>query len=119
MEPKNEEIPVLIGLEGEMDGRRWMLEHSTLLGREPSCDICIPNRQVSRRHARISTSSDGVLLEDLSSKNGTHCNGEPISDPVLLSDGDVIHIALAQKFVYLSADATLPLEPEDVSISDP
>ena len=114
MKDKNlEEIPVLIGLEGEMDGRRWMVTKPIILGRESNCDICIPNRQVSRRHARISTSENGVILEDLQSKNGTHWNGKPISNPVLLTDGDVIHIALAQKFVYLNADATLPLDPED------
>jgi pSer/pThr/pTyr-binding forkhead associated (FHA) protein len=52
-------------------------------------------------------------LEDLRSKNGTHRNGVLISSPVILHDGDVIHIALAQKFVFLSADATLPLDPEE------
>ena len=113
MEHKNEEIPVLIGFEGELDGQRWMLHHGLVLGREPSCDISIPNRQVSRRHAQISPSDEGVILEDLHSKNGTHKNGKPISGPVLLVDGDVIHIALAQKFVFLSADATLPLDPEE------
>jgi hypothetical protein len=112
MNAKSEEIPVLIGFEGEMDGQRWMLENDIVFGREPECDISIPNRQVSRRHAQISTSENGVILNDLSSKNGTHVNGKLVTGPVLLADGDVIHIALAQKFVYLSADATLPLEPE-------
>jgi DNA-binding response OmpR family regulator len=32
--------------------------------------------------------------------------------PVLLIDGDVIQIALAQQFIYLSSDATLPLDAE-------
>ncbi len=113
--PNNtEDIPVLIGLEGELDGRRWMLHNVLVFGRDESCDITIPNRQVSRRHATITISDDGILLEDLHSKNGTHRNGKPISDPVLLSDGDLIHIALAQKFVFMSADATLPLDPEEL-----
>jgi len=112
-EPKNEEIPVLIGYEGEMDGQRWMLKNSIILGRDSDCDISIPNRQVSRHHAQLTLSDKGVILEDLHSKNGTHRNGTLISSPVILTDGDVIHIALAQKFVYLSADATLPLDPEE------
>lgn len=110
-----EDIPVLIGLEGDLDGRRWMLHQSLIFGRDEGCDITIPNRQVSRRHARISITADGIILEDLHSKNGTHRNGKPISGPVLLADGDLIHIALAQKFVFMSADATLPLDPEDLS----
>jgi hypothetical protein len=109
-----EDIPVLIGLEGDLDGRRWMLHQVLVFGRDDSCDITIPNRQVSRRHARITISEEGVLLEDLLSKNGTHRNGKPISGPVLLADGDLIHIALAQKFVFMSADATLPLDPEEL-----
>jgi hypothetical protein len=108
----NEEIPVLVGYEGYLDGRRWMLQGSLLIGRDPNCDVTIPNRQVSRRHARLMQVSDGVLLEDLGSKNGTHCNGKSVMSAVFLEDGDVIQIALAQKFVYLSADATLPLDVE-------
>ena len=114
MAKNTEDIPVLIGLEGELDGRRWMLHQVLVFGRDESCDITIPNRQVSRRHAMITLTEEGILLEDLRSKNGTHRNGKPISGPVLLSDGDLIHIALAQKFVFMSADATLPLDPEEL-----
>lgn len=109
---QNEDIPMLIGLEGEMDGRRWMLHHPLVFGRDEQCDITVLNRQVSRHHARITPTTEGVILEDLHSKNGTHRNGKPISGPVLLSDGDLIHIALAQKFVFMNADATLPLDPD-------
>ena len=59
------------------------------------------------------------MLEDLNSKNGTHCNGERISAVTLLNDGDVILIALAQKFIFLSSDATLPLDFEDQSPATP
>ena len=55
------------------------------------------------------------MIEDLNSKNGTHCNGARITEETLLNDGDVILIALAQKFVFLSSDATLPLDFEDLS----
>lgn len=110
MADKDHDIPVLIGHEGNLDGQRWMLRKAVILGRELDCDISIPNRQVSRQHAKISLSNEGVLLEDLNSKNGTHCNGTRITEPTLLSDGDVVHIALAQKFVYLSSDATLPID---------
>ena len=109
----SEDIPVIIGFEGEMDGQRWMLHNVLVLGRDPSCDITIPSRQVSRRHAQITPTPEGAILEDMLSKNGTHRNGKPISGPILLSDGDIIHIALAQKFVYMSADATLPLDLDD------
>jgi DNA-binding winged helix-turn-helix (wHTH) protein len=56
--------------------------------------------------------SAGITLEDLNSKNGTHYNGHPLKGSVVLSDGDLIQIALAQKFTYLSSDATIPLDFE-------
>lgn len=106
-----EDYPVLIAQTGPLIGHRWSIADTLLVGREENCDIVIPNRQVSRSHARIRLTGEGVLLEDLGSKNGTHRNGQVISDPVILEDGDVIQIALAQQFVYLSSDATMPLEP--------
>ena len=118
MEPShNEEVPVIVGYEGSLDGQRWMLHDSLFIGRDTHCDVPIINRQVSRKHAKITRTPEGILLEDLGSKNGTHRNGKPVIDTVLLKDGDVIQIALAQKFVFLSADATLPLDIDDPSSS--
>jgi DNA-binding response OmpR family regulator len=113
MEYSNEEVPVLVGYEGYLDGQRWMLHENLLIGRDANCDVPVLNRQVSRRHAKLTRASEGVLLEDLGSKNGTHRNGKAVTGPVLLKDGDVIQIALAQKFVFLSADATLPLDIDE------
>jgi len=110
MEQNSAELPMLVAEEGPLNGQRWILNETTVLGREIGCDIVIADRQVSRYHVRLSSTPDGTLLEDLGSKNGTYYNGEPISEPILLQDGDVIQIALTQKFVYISSDATLPLE---------
>jgi pSer/pThr/pTyr-binding forkhead associated (FHA) protein len=111
----NEDIPVFIGFEGDLDNQRWMLDQPLIIGRDAACNITIPNRQVSRHHAKLTPTTDGVVLEDLRSKNGTHKNGERVTSPILLSDGDIVHIALAQKFVFMSADATLPLEGDKTS----
>ncbi|MBN1148075.1 MAG: FHA domain-containing protein [Anaerolineales bacterium] len=110
MERYNEEVPLLVAQKGPLYGQRWALHRTTLIGREPGCDIVVPDRQVSRHHARLQLTPDGLLLEDLSSKNGTHHNGQAIRESVLLQDGDIIQIALAQKFIYLSSDSTVPLE---------
>lgn len=105
-----EDFPVLVAQTGPFNGQRWVLQHELVVGREPTCDIVIPNRQVSRQHARFSFSPNGVWLEDLNSKNGTHCNGKALTEAVLLQDGDVVQIALAQQFIFLSSDATMPLD---------
>ena len=110
MAHNNDDLPTLVAQTGPLNGQRWVIKDFLLLGRENNCNIVIPSRQVSRMHARVTATNEGILLEDLASKNGTHYNGKPITDPVLLEDGDVIQIALAQQFIFISSDATLPLE---------
>ena len=104
-----EEYPMLVALDGVLSDQRWPLERTVVLGRDSTCDIVIPDRQVSRYHARITSTKEGMILEDLGSKNGTHCNGTPLTAPLVLQDGDEVQIALAQKFQYLTSDATMPL----------
>lgn len=103
--------PILIGQTGPLNGERWIIRNDLNLGRDETCDILIPDRQVSRFHARIMVKAEGILLEDLASKNGTYVNGERIEASVILQDGDTLRIAMIQDFVYLSSDATMPLGP--------
>jgi hypothetical protein len=114
MAQDNEEIPILVAQTGPLNGRRWSLHNSQIAGRDDTCDIVIPSRQVSRQHARFRLQKDGVYLEDLESKNGTYCNGKLLEEPISLQDGDVIQIALAQQFLFVSSDATMPLDSEQV-----
>ena len=109
MEFSLEEYPMLVAQEGPLSDQRWPLARTVVLGRDAGCDIVIPDRQVSRYHARITPTKEGMILEDLGSKNGTHCNGTPLAAPLVLQDGDIVQIALAQKFQYLTSDATMPL----------
>jgi len=114
MDKYSDEVPFLVAQTGPLNGQRWPLRRATLIGRESTCDIVIADRQVSRHHARVSITMEGILLEDLGSKNGTHYNGQSLEQSVFLQDGDVIQIALAQKFVYLSSDSTIPLDESDL-----
>ncbi len=104
-----EEFPLLIAQEGPLKGQRWTLNRTLVLGREPSCDVVIANRQVSRFHARLTPTVDGVMLEDLGSKNGTHHNGHLLASPVMLQDGDVLQVGFVQEFQFFTSDATVPL----------
>jgi len=109
MEFSFEDQPMLVAQEGPLQDQRWPLAQTIVMGRDSTCDIVIPDRQVSRYHARITPTNEGMILEDLGSKNGTHCNGAPLTAPVVLQDGDMVQIALAQKFQFLTSDATMPL----------
>jgi DNA-binding winged helix-turn-helix (wHTH) protein len=106
------ELPVLIAQTGSLNGQRWGIDKKLHIGRDNDCEIMIPDRQVSRFHACVSIIDKGVLLEDLASKNGTFLNGNPLTGSVLLQDGDSFQIALVQNFIFLSSDATLPLDKQ-------
>ncbi len=111
-----DESPVLISQTGEFEGRRWPLDHDEfLIGRAPECDVVVPDRQVSRHHARLRRTGSGYVLEDLKSKNGTHLNGAEIDSPVPLQDGDVIQVALAMSLMFVGTEATLPLSLAEVA----
>ena len=107
-----EELPVLIAQAGPLEGQRWTIKDTLVIGRDPSADLVIttPDKQVSRHHASLTLTEEGIVLKDLGSKNGTHHNGTRISSPITLEDGDTIQVAMAQQFVYLSSDATVPLQ---------
>jgi len=111
-----DDYPILIAQEGPLKGERWTLDHTLVLGRDSTCDLTIPDRKVSRYHARLTPTSDGVLLEDMGSKNGTFCNGEAINAPILLQDGDLVQIAVTQNFMFLVSDATMPLTENNTRI---
>ncbi|HSF81669.1 MAG TPA: FHA domain-containing protein [Anaerolineales bacterium] len=110
MEQMGEDAPLIIAQVGPLNGQRWSLRTRLVIGRDQQCDITIADRQVSRQHAVLTPTKEGILLEDMDSKNGTHVNGNLIQQPILLQDGDLLQIALIQEFTYLSSDATLPLE---------
>lgn len=110
MERIGNEFPVLIGQTGPLNGQRWVIGQSMVIGRDTGCDLVIPDRQVSRYHLRLTIQEDGVLVEDLGSKNGTYHNGHLLVEPVFLQDGDVLQVAVVQSLVYLSSDATMPMD---------
>ncbi len=60
------------------------------IGRRPSNDVCITDRSVSGRHARIERDGDVLWIEDLNSTNGTYVNGEPVSRQQLVDGDDVL-----------------------------
>ena len=103
------EDAVLIANNGPLNGQQWIIDGTLVIGRDAECDIVIPDRQVSRQHARITKGTNGIILEDLGSKNGTFLNNQVLSEPIKLVEADEIAIALTQTFLFLSSDATMPL----------
>lgn len=113
------DLPILVAQTGPLSGQRWQIDNQLVIGRDASCELVIVDRQVSRYHARIERTPEGVVLEDLGSKNGTFCNGDRIEDPVLLKDGDLIQVALVQHFAFMISDATMPLDTDVLPMEKP
>jgi hypothetical protein len=112
---KQRESAMLVLQRGASEsGRRWPLDKSQplMIGRSDECDITLPDRQVSRVHARLTWQGEYFLVEDLGSKNGTHVNGQPVAGPTSLRNGDEIQIALRFKPAFVDAGATAPLTLE-------
>jgi pSer/pThr/pTyr-binding forkhead associated (FHA) protein len=61
------------------------------IGRTPECDLMLPHKEVSRRHASIKVRGKVLLLEDEGSSNGCYVNGSRASGQVL-KVGDVLTI---------------------------
>ena len=59
-----------------------------LIGRDPTCDICLPNELVSAQHARLSFHHNQWWVEDMQSTNGTFLNDERVYTPTVLISGD-------------------------------
>lgn len=111
MKTVNSDLPVLIAQSGPLNGNRWDIDQELIIGRDDTCQVIIQDRQVSRFHARLTVTPEGVMLEDLASKNGTYVNGSRLEEPAILQDGDLIQLSMIQNFVYLSSDSTMPLGP--------
>ena len=62
------------------------------IGRKEGNTIRLTERNVSRKHARLSKENGHVVVEDLSSYNGIKLNGERISGRMQVAEGDTIQI---------------------------
>jgi diguanylate cyclase (GGDEF)-like protein len=93
----------VIVIAGPHTGRMFKIDRNeTVLGRSPSVDLTLQDVGVSRSHARILTVGDHVFVEDMQSANGTFLNGERVSVPQALQDGDKITLGSTTilKFTY-------------------
>ncbi|MGS2619026.1 FHA domain-containing protein [Micromonospora sp. LZ34] len=93
MEEHPELLPVLTVAGGPMRGASFRVRPAPLvIGRAPTADVMVHDLHLSRRHAQVWLTPEGVSLVDLGSTNGTWLNDRRITGLERLSDGDVIRI---------------------------
>jgi pSer/pThr/pTyr-binding forkhead associated (FHA) protein len=71
-------------------------EGENIIGRENSCDICIVDSSMSRKHALVTVNSSMVTLRDLESKNHTFLDGQKITYEVELKPGAQIAFGMVK-----------------------
>src|SRR3989454_408434 len=124
--PKAGAKPPAIGVTGGRvvsltDGREYVIAAASLVfGREAGCDVVVPGKDVSRRHAEIVQTPKGYLLVDTST-NGTFVNEERLEGQRILARTDVIRLGDEQfRFYTDAAPATAaPPPPPGPAASPP
>lgn len=92
-------------------GSRYELTQAVVtLGRAASCELVIQDSSISRRHAQIIRQEDGFFYaQDLGSQNGTALNGQRLTAPQRLTEGDTLTLGtIPLRFV----SSPLPTERE-------
>jgi hypothetical protein len=90
-----------------------------VLGRDPRCGTVLTPVTISRQHARISQYAPGqFMIEDLGSRNGTYVNGQPVTAPRELRDGDLLGMGYVQLQFRLVQDDALPAFPRRPSLAE-
>lgn len=81
------------------------------IGRDYSNEIVINDVEISRKHARLTATSGGYILEDMGSTNGTFVNGQRLLGPHLLRPGETISfgekVSLSYEMLQFDPNATV------------
>lgn len=77
----------------ELSGERMAFhKYDILIGRDPTCDVCLLDQTVSGQHAKITHRQGQWWVEDLHSTNGTFLNELMVTQPVVITIGDRIRL---------------------------
>ena len=100
-------------------GQPWPLHGKAVIGRDPQCDIVISGPSVSRRHASVSLGSQGVIVHDLHSANGTFVNDRRITTPAQLRNGDRLRVGQEVLVLQVEPQRALAHRPHDALVVAP
>ncbi|MEV0153264.1 FHA domain-containing protein [Micromonospora sp. NPDC050686] len=91
-------MPTLRVADGPMRGTSFRLGSlRQVIGRAAAiADIVLQDPHLSRRHAAVQVTDEGVSLVDLGSTNGTWLNDRRITGVECLADGDVVRMGRSE-----------------------
>jgi pSer/pThr/pTyr-binding forkhead associated (FHA) protein len=97
---------VLRGVSGAVFSKVFPVAGPVVIGRAPECDISVPADEMSRRHALVKPTPDGLQVEDLGSSNGTYINNKRIQTG-FLGPGDELRLD-AVRFILVAPGMEIP-----------
>lgn len=100
-------IGVMIKFPGGNGTLRHFNQAEITVGRDPGCDIPLPDDTISARHAHLMYHHNQWWVEDLSSTNGTRLNNMPVSIPTVITSGDEIYCGGVSLSVSLSENVVI------------
>ena len=84
---------LLVVTHGPNSGSQFPLEHViTTAGRHPDSDIFLDDVTVSRHHVEVERTTNGYLVRDVGSLNGTYVNRRRIGADTPLEHGDEVQV---------------------------
>jgi hypothetical protein len=91
IEPAGDAPPqyLLRGLNAQSFGRTFPLTGPMTLGRAFHCDLYFDVPNLSREHARMSPTEDGIRITDLNSTNGTFVNSVRVLETVAVAGDEL------------------------------
>jgi len=93
-------------LTGNAAGHMFKLHTgSSLVGRAQNAEIRLVDDGVSRQHASVRFDGKKLSVNDLDSRNGTFVNGNKITGPTTLDDGDKIQVGRTTVLRFAYHDA--------------
>lgn len=107
-------IPTLIVQREDAPDEEIRWEQSVLtIGRDPTNNLVIDDKRVSRRHARFERDDVGFYIHDLESTNGTYLNQQRISGAQLLRNNDEVWVG-DRVIVFRDPEATMKGTPPPI-----
>ena len=77
----------------DRQGVRLAFEYREItFGRVEGNHVVLPDRNISRRHARLVIKDGKLILVDLKSTNGTFVNGRKLTSPLVVKATDKIYM---------------------------